>query len=247
LAREILGASSGEGEDLRMAFVPDQMTEEELPQVSPKIVQATFDRGLPSSRRGWRTPDPSPIRSGLPKCIPPGEYVLEDVYLDTECSTPRGHTVSTPRGRSREKEAEKTGHEEAAWPRLQTPSPEPEMRMTICVLNLSMLCLPHAEAPPTRTSATISTEVQKGCSVSLGSVGHPYSCAGACKYATKSNGCKDGANCDHCHLCKWTKTKARKKDTQATAMPLPVSGVSGVSEQRKEWQNVTGSLRPATH
>lgn len=39
--------------------------------------------------------------------------------------------------------------------------------------------------------------------ISMGSKGHPYSCADACKFAAKTRGCKDGADCDHCHLCKW--------------------------------------------
>lgn len=38
---------------------------------------------------------------------------------------------------------------------------------------------------------------------SVGSVGHPYTCAQACKYAQKPRGCKDGADCTHCHHCKW--------------------------------------------
>lgn len=36
---------------------------------------------------------------------------------------------------------------------------------------------------------------------SLGSIGHPYTCAEFCKYAKKARGCKDGAACDRCHLC----------------------------------------------
>jgi len=36
---------------------------------------------------------------------------------------------------------------------------------------------------------------------SKGSKGHPYSCASACKYIKKTLGCKDGADCDRCHLC----------------------------------------------
>lgn len=38
---------------------------------------------------------------------------------------------------------------------------------------------------------------------SKGSIGHPRRCADACKYAFKKRGCKDGAACDHCHLCVW--------------------------------------------
>jgi hypothetical protein len=39
--------------------------------------------------------------------------------------------------------------------------------------------------------------------VSIGSVGHPFSCAGACKFVRRKRGCKDGSNCDRCHICVW--------------------------------------------
>jgi hypothetical protein len=29
------------------------------------------------------------------------------------------------------------------------------------------------------------------------------SCGKPCKYFTKKRGCKDGDNCDHCHVCVW--------------------------------------------
>lgn len=39
---------------------------------------------------------------------------------------------------------------------------------------------------------------------SAGSLGHPHSCNKACKYQSKvKRGCKDGAACTRCHLCKW--------------------------------------------
>lgn len=42
------------------------------------------------------------------------------------------------------------------------------------------------------------------CITSVGSVGHPYSCAVACKFAGKaSRPCKDGAACARCHHCVW--------------------------------------------
>eukprot|EP00930_Biecheleria_cincta_P068800 TRINITY_DN5662_c0_g1_i1.p2 TRINITY_DN5662_c0_g1~~TRINITY_DN5662_c0_g1_i1.p2 ORF type:complete len:175 (-),score=23.10 TRINITY_DN5662_c0_g1_i1:81-605(-) len=43
--------------------------------------------------------------------------------------------------------------------------------------------------------------------ISLGSVGHPYSCNLPCKYANRAKGCKDGHACDHCHLCKWIRSR----------------------------------------
>mmetsp|Transcript_112364 Transcript_112364/g.328528 ORF Transcript_112364/g.328528 Transcript_112364/m.328528 type:complete len:173 (-) Transcript_112364:36-554(-) len=44
--------------------------------------------------------------------------------------------------------------------------------------------------------------------ISLGSVGHPFGCGPACKYATKAKGCKDGMACKHCHICRWTRRRA---------------------------------------
>lgn len=42
-----------------------------------------------------------------------------------------------------------------------------------------------------------------GVSPSVGSIGHPQSCGLACKYVSKSSGCKDGWLCSRCHLCLW--------------------------------------------
>lgn len=44
---------------------------------------------------------------------------------------------------------------------------------------------------------------------SIGSVGHPFSCALACKYNGKRAGCKDGASCTRCHLCHWSRMAVR--------------------------------------
>lgn len=53
-------------------------------------------------------------------------------------------------------------------------------------------------------------------SVSKGSTGHPFSCNAPCKYALKPRGCKDGAECDRCHLCKWKKPKNQAKVEHAS-------------------------------
>mmetsp|Transcript_55837 Transcript_55837/g.125565 ORF Transcript_55837/g.125565 Transcript_55837/m.125565 type:complete len:252 (+) Transcript_55837:74-829(+) len=55
----------------------------------------------------------------------------------------------------------------------------------------------------------ISTETT-AANWSDGSVGHPFTCAEACRYKHKKGGCRDGKNCQMCHLCQWsrpTKTK----------------------------------------
>lgn len=40
---------------------------------------------------------------------------------------------------------------------------------------------------------------------SVGSAGHPTGCNAPCKYFWKARGCKDGAKCDRCHLCRWSR------------------------------------------
>lgn len=47
--------------------------------------------------------------------------------------------------------------------------------------------------------------------MSVGSRGHPFTCAPACKFALKKRGCKDGAACSHCHLCKYIRIKSKAK------------------------------------
>merc|ERR1719181_967027 len=69
--------------------------------------------------------------------------------------------------------------------------------------------------------------------LSLGSIGHPNSCAPACKYNGKKSGCKDGQLCDRCRVCNWTrcsdrvktdvKTGAEAKDHPIATLPLGVT------------------------
>ncbi|CAE7253793.1 unnamed protein product [Symbiodinium sp. CCMP2592] len=51
------------------------------------------------------------------------------------------------------------------------------------------------------------------------SVGHPFTCAAACKYVKRKGGCRDGANCLLCHECFWSKTSSKdgekRSDDQA--------------------------------
>eukprot|EP00930_Biecheleria_cincta_P089351 TRINITY_DN78639_c0_g1_i1.p1 TRINITY_DN78639_c0_g1~~TRINITY_DN78639_c0_g1_i1.p1 ORF type:complete len:235 (-),score=46.20 TRINITY_DN78639_c0_g1_i1:109-756(-) len=51
---------------------------------------------------------------------------------------------------------------------------------------------------------------------SVGSANHPHGCAAACKYAGKARGCKDGPDCDHCHLCKYRGAKPPVVATRKT-------------------------------
>jgi len=68
--------------------------------------------------------------------------------------------------------------------------------------------------PPGLTAPTATTSMPPLC-LSVGSTGHPHSCGPACKYAQKSKGCKDGVNCERCHLCRWSRyTKAETEKNE---------------------------------
>jgi hypothetical protein len=49
---------------------------------------------------------------------------------------------------------------------------------------------------------------------SVGSMNHPHLCGQPCKYIKKSRGCRDGANCSHCHICVWQSRRHGKNKVQ---------------------------------
>ncbi|CAE8593568.1 unnamed protein product [Polarella glacialis] len=61
-------------------------------------------------------------------------------------------------------------------------------------------------APVEKTPISLADRLQ-GSNVCpcVGSLGHPRTCASACKYFMKSKGCKDGNMCVRCHLCRWVR------------------------------------------
>ncbi|CAE7335348.1 unnamed protein product [Symbiodinium natans] len=194
-----------------------------------KLIFGLMERGLPSLQRGWRTPDPSPTRTGLPKCAAYTEFIEES---DEQQPTPR-----CARGRQLEEKGRSPSPAQQPWLRLQTPSPEPPLPMPALsqefMNSFMQACAPKAPRSPwadmtdneevneePAEEVNEATGMQYPLCVSFGSRGHPYSCGPACKYASKGKGCKDGANCDHCHLCKWKKAAAAPRAARGRA-PKP--------------------------
>mmetsp|Transcript_107768 Transcript_107768/g.311384 ORF Transcript_107768/g.311384 Transcript_107768/m.311384 type:complete len:263 (-) Transcript_107768:337-1125(-) len=70
-----------------------------------------------------------------------------------------------------------------------------------------------AHPPPVPHSAPRRSPIGFSPVTSAGSVGHPFTCAEACKYAKKTRGCKDGAACNRCHHCEWVR-HAKDKNQQ---------------------------------
>lgn len=53
--------------------------------------------------------------------------------------------------------------------------------------------------------------------LSLGSVGHPHSCASACRYVKRKGGCREGARCPNCHLCFWRRDRDQNAEREPPA------------------------------
>mmetsp|Transcript_10712 Transcript_10712/g.25947 ORF Transcript_10712/g.25947 Transcript_10712/m.25947 type:complete len:262 (-) Transcript_10712:30-815(-) len=192
----------------------DEDFDQSHPEISNfKLVFSTLERGLPSLRRGWRTPDPSPVRRGLPKCAPYAE-LLEEL-------PPQGEVMekAQPQGRHAAKEEDEVQTPNTGM-RFQTPSPEPQMPVPPVPTSV----FPRSFTPRKPASDKVNEaghgtkSIQSNWCVSIGSRGHPFNCAAPCKYYAKAKGCKDGANCDHCHLCRWKKHATRPVSSNARCM-----------------------------
>lgn len=57
----------------------------------------------------------------------------------------------------------------------------------------------------------------KSHALSIGSAGHPHSCAPPCKYSRGGRVCKDGAACSRCHQCPWTRSRERNRQVEEHA------------------------------
>jgi len=148
---------------------------------------------------------------------------------NSESTTPRSHTLESCSFSIND--SARTAH------RFRTPSPEPAMHehsyydaaeqlphqyVLLCVPYQAQQCVsPYAdsqnlerrgrhgdqeEAASVIESGNAATKSEIPSSV--GSLGHPFTCGLACKYVLKERGCKDGAMCERCHLCKWVKPAA---------------------------------------
>mmetsp|Transcript_96241 Transcript_96241/g.269273 ORF Transcript_96241/g.269273 Transcript_96241/m.269273 type:complete len:307 (-) Transcript_96241:151-1071(-) len=82
----------------------------------------------------------------------------------------------------------------------QRPAANPTPLKKPNTLEMGFVSPPEIPPPPAPFTAGVdgSEEVP-----SVGSLGHPGSCAKACKYFSKGKGCKDGRWCVRCHICIW--------------------------------------------
>jgi len=56
--------------------------------------------------------------------------------------------------------------------------------------------------------------------LSVGTMGHPHSCAEACKYVRRKGGCMYGDACKNCHACLWSHTSSKKSQGYSSGAGL---------------------------
>eukprot|EP00931_Biecheleriopsis_adriatica_P107095 TRINITY_DN8142_c0_g1_i1.p1 TRINITY_DN8142_c0_g1~~TRINITY_DN8142_c0_g1_i1.p1 ORF type:complete len:463 (+),score=81.35 TRINITY_DN8142_c0_g1_i1:87-1475(+) len=61
------------------------------------------------------------------------------------------------------------------------------------------------KVPPPRQQTRADAAQPTVQVISRGSVGHPITCATACKYVKRKGGCREGVECPNCHECFWSK------------------------------------------
>jgi len=181
-----------------MAFpAPFNQTLRDRDLVCNQTLRGRKDTCLPS-----RTP--SPLRSRqydvgkIPKEVQQTTNGLH-VHLGqphpraADCSTPRDSVAPDPSGNP------KCGTGTKGCDRNGKAKPGQIIRVS-----------DYLDDGPWESSAEVSEETseKEGC-FSLGSRGHPLTCAAGCKYFWKVRGCKDGSACSRCHLCTWSRGKER--------------------------------------
>jgi hypothetical protein len=97
------------------------------------------------------------------------------------------------------------------------------------VFDPQVFCQPCDKvSPPQPVCSNVNAGGNQENVVSIGSRGHPHTCERACKYVWKLRGCRDGANCAHCHLCRPQKNKqARENEPTKPGAPPPSVGSIG--------------------
>lgn len=99
----------------------------------------------------------------------------------------------------------------------------------------SSLCPPKVDIPTisASTSAPLHPQsygqkpVARQPQHSIGSLGHPHTCAPACRYVKRQGSCRDGVLCPNCHLCFWQRKAAdpQPEPKLAASQPLIASNV----------------------
>jgi len=152
--------------------------------------------------------------------------IASDVSTDLSSVSQRGRSLSMSSG----------GPDLKDWTEIRTPSPEPYEGMTYSSEGMAYpSCSPCSPPSAMALPATFEAAVP-----SRGSIGHPYQCNEACKYNSKVRGCKDGADCDRCHLCDWSRYKYRYRGMTklqqpcAPGSPWPTQGSVGHPNSCKE-------------
>lgn len=107
----------------------------------------------------------------------------------------------------------------------------------------ALLRPPAADQPAQGSAAEATANGGLADVVSLGTVGHPFSCAEACKYRKRKSGCLLGAQCLNCHFCHWRRERAERA---MAAAQKASEALREASEQRAPTAEASAQCAPTT-
>jgi len=86
----------------------------------------------------------------------------------------------------------------------------------------------ESQAPEVlQSSKDVASDVQHFSQFSVGSAGHPHSCAAACRYVKRRGGCREGIHCTKCHLCFWRRDADKESATSSGQPHAAIEGSAG--------------------
>mmetsp|Transcript_42147 Transcript_42147/g.111316 ORF Transcript_42147/g.111316 Transcript_42147/m.111316 type:complete len:628 (-) Transcript_42147:339-2222(-) len=87
---------------------------------------------------------------------------------------------------------------------------------------------PHPREPrPPKQEKGKEAQAVSPLRISVGSLGHPHSCAPACRYVKRQGGCREGVLCKQCHQCFWQRRLEVKPELEEVAVAASVSEADG--------------------
>jgi len=191
------------------------------------IAEPTFDeypavphwRGNVVGPPAWtsRTPSPSPARPQLPMPQSWNKFGMEGNSNEDSMSTPRMQWPQTIRNAKVQR-----------GPVELDVSPSAAMSAQALIQEENILAGDKAGEDSKSKPAEAFVECMP--TVSVGSVGHPHTCAEPCKYVRKKRrGCKDGSACVRCHLCEWKRRYTDKGEKGHSSNSSKGNGQGGIT------------------
>lgn len=101
---------------------------------------------------------------------------------------------------------------------------------------------PEVSSPVTASTSVLNMSSTSVLNMSIGTRGHPQTCGPPCRFVKRKAGCKDGAQCPHCHLCFWCRKREPTLDVHSAPLQDRCSASSSLEPANMTWCVSEGSI-----